>query len=113
MRRAFATIAVAALFTGGALALAQSDVFDPTAIAARERDQLLGAKQQSAAAMARSTLLEKQALAASSEADRLKKRSAALAARIQSAEADISAGRTAFDHRHRGVDHRARMDHVG
>jgi len=92
VRRAFATIAVAALFTGGALALAQSDVFDPTAIAARERDQLLGAKQQSAAAMARSTLLEKQALAASSEADRLKKRSAALAARIQSAEADISAG---------------------
>lgn len=92
MRRALAAIAIAALFTGGALALAQSDVFDPTAIAAREREQLLGAKQQSAAAMARSALLEKQAVAASSEADRLKKRSAALAARIQSAEADISAG---------------------
>ena len=92
MRRALAALAIAAVFAGGALALAQSDVFDPTAIAARERDQLLGAKQQSAAAMARSTLLEKQALAASSEADRLKKRSAALAARIQSAEADISAG---------------------
>jgi septal ring factor EnvC (AmiA/AmiB activator) len=85
-------LAIAALFTGGALAIAQSDVFDPAAIAAREREQLLGAKQQSAAAMARSALLEKQALAASSEADRLKKRSAALAARIQSAEADISAG---------------------
>jgi len=92
VRRALAAIAIAALFTGGALALAQSDVFDPTAIAAREREQLLGAKQQSAAAMARSALLEKQAVAASSEADRLKKRSAALAARIQSAEADISAG---------------------
>ncbi len=92
MRRAFAALAVAALFTGGALALAQSDIFDPAAIAAREREQLLGAKQQSAAAMARSALLEKQAMAASSEADRLKKRSAALAARIQSAEADISAG---------------------
>lgn len=92
MRRALAAIAITALFAGGALALAQSDVFDPTAIAAREREQLLGAKQQSAAAMARSALLEKQAVAASSEADRLKKRSAALAARIQSAEADISAG---------------------
>lgn len=92
MRRAFAALAIAAVFAGGALALAQSDVFDPAAIAARERDQLLGAKQQSAAAMARSALLEKQALAAGSEADRLKKRSAALAARIQSAEADISAG---------------------
>ena len=92
MRRALAAIAFAAVFAGGALAIAQSDVFDPAAIAARERDQLLGAKQQSAAAMARSALLEKQALAASSEADRLKKRSAALAARIQSAEADISAG---------------------
>jgi septal ring factor EnvC (AmiA/AmiB activator) len=83
---------MATAFAGGALALAQSDIFDPTAIAAREREQLLGAKQQSAAAMARSALLEKQAVAASSEADRLKKRSAALAARIQSAEADISAG---------------------
>jgi len=92
VRRAFSAIAIAAVFAGGALALAQSDVFDPAAIAAREREQLLGAKQQSAAAMARSALLEKQALAASSEADRLKKRSAALAARIQSAEADISAG---------------------
>ncbi|MBE1527500.1 septal ring factor EnvC (AmiA/AmiB activator) [Sphingopyxis sp. OAS728] len=92
MRRASATLAIAALFAGGALAVAQSDIFDPAAIAEREREQLLGAKQQSAAAMARSALLEKQALAASSEADRLKKRSAALAARIQSAEADISAG---------------------
>ncbi len=93
MRRAVAGLAFAAvLFAGGALALAQNDIFDPQAIAARERDQLLGAKQQSAEAMARSTLLEAQAQAASSEADRLKKRSAALAARIQSAEADISAG---------------------
>lgn len=92
MRRAFVTLAIATAFAGGALALAQSDIFDPQAIAARERAQLVDAKQQSAAAMARSALLEKQAAAASSEADRLQKRSAALAARIQSAEADISAG---------------------
>ncbi|MDO9370817.1 MAG: peptidoglycan DD-metalloendopeptidase family protein [Sphingopyxis sp.] len=92
MRRAIAALAIAALFAGGALALAQSDVFDPQVIAAREREQLLGAKQQSVEAMARSTRLEAQAAAASSEADRLNKRSAALAARIQSAEADISAG---------------------
>lgn len=92
MRRTITVFAVAAAFAGGALAVAQSDIFDPQAIAARERTQLIDAKQQSAAAMARSALLEKQALAASSEADRLKKRSAALAARIQSAEADISAG---------------------
>jgi len=92
VRRAFVALAFAAAFVGGALALAQSDIFDPQAIAARERAQLIDAKQQSAAAMARSALLEKQAAAASSEADRLQKRSAALAARIQSAEADISAG---------------------
>ena len=92
MRRAFAALATIAVFAGGALALAQSDIFDPGAIAVHEREQLIDAKQQSAAAMARSALLEKQAAAASSEADRLKKRSAALAARIQSAEADISAG---------------------
>jgi septal ring factor EnvC (AmiA/AmiB activator) len=87
-----AALAVMGLFAGGALAVAQSDIFDPQAIAARERNQLLSAKQQSAEAMARSARLETQAAAASSDADRLKKRSAALAARIQSAEADISAG---------------------
>jgi len=92
MRRILASLTVTALFAGGALALAQSDVFDPQVIAARERDQLLSAKQQSAEAMVRSTRLEAQAAAANSEADRLKNRSAALAARIQSAEADISAG---------------------
>lgn len=92
MRPVLAVLAAVAVLSGGALALAQSDVFDPQAIAAREREQLLGAKQQSAEAMARSTRLEAQAAAASSEADRLKIRSAALAARIQSAEADISAG---------------------
>ena len=92
MKRALTALATIVVFTGGALALAQSDIFDPGAIAVHEREQLIDAKQQSAAAMARSALLEKQAEAASSEADRLKKRSAALAARIQSAEADISAG---------------------
>ncbi|HEV2596772.1 murein hydrolase activator EnvC family protein [Sphingopyxis sp.] len=92
MRRLAATLGLIAAVAGGAFALAQSDIFDPQAIAARERDQLIDAKQQSVAAMARSALLEKQAVTAVSEADRLKKRSAALAARIQSAEADISAG---------------------
>lgn len=92
MRRALTVLVAIAVLSGGALAVAQSDVFDPQAIAAREREQLLGAKQQSAEAMARSTRLEAQAAAANSEADRLKIRSAALAARIQSAEADISAG---------------------
>lgn len=92
MRRALTAIAALAAIAGGAYALAQNDSFDPAAIAARERQQLLNAKQQSAEAMARSTRLEAQAQAAANEADRLKKRSAALAARIQSAEADISAG---------------------
>jgi septal ring factor EnvC (AmiA/AmiB activator) len=92
VRRLAATLGLIAAVAGGAFALAQSDIFDPQAIAARERDQLIDAKQQSVAAMARSALLEKQAVTAVSEADRLKKRSAALAARIQSAEADISAG---------------------
>ena len=91
MRRALAPLAILSAL-GSAYALAQSDVFDPAAIAERERRQLLTAKQQSAQAMARSAQYEAQAKAARSEADRLKKRSAALAARIQSAEADISAG---------------------
>ena len=92
MRRVLAVSVMLAAFAGGALALAQSDIFDPQAIVARERDQLISAKQQSADALARSARLEAEAAAASDEADRLKKRSAALAARIQSAEADISAG---------------------
>ncbi|WOF42680.1 peptidoglycan DD-metalloendopeptidase family protein [Sphingopyxis indica] len=92
MRRALAALAGLAALALGALALAQSDVFDPQAIAARERAQLVNAKQQSADAMARSAALEAQAQKATNTADRLKKRSAALAARIQSAEADIDAG---------------------
>jgi septal ring factor EnvC (AmiA/AmiB activator) len=92
MLAAFAGLTLLAAFAGGAYAVAQSDAFDPAAIAERERRQLLNAKQQSAQAMARSAQFEEQAQAARSEADRLKKRSAALAARIQSAEADISAG---------------------
>lgn len=92
MRRAFALPVLALALAGGALAIAQSDVFDPEAIAAAERRQLVTAKQQSLDAMARSAALERQAQAATDTADRLRKRSAALAARIQSAEADISAG---------------------
>lgn len=92
MRRWAAALALGLTVIGGAIAVAQSDVFDPQAIADRERQQLVSAKQQSADAMARSAALEAQAAAARDEADRLKKRSAALAARIQSAEADINAG---------------------
>lgn len=93
MRRWIAAFALGLAITGGAYAVAQSDdAFDPEVIAARERQQLLDAKQQSVDAMARSNTLEAQATAARDEADRLKKRSAALAARIQSAEADINAG---------------------
>lgn len=93
MRRWAAALALGLAVAGGAIAAAQSDdVFDPEAIAARERQQLLTAKQQSVDAMARSNSLEAQAATARDEADRLKKRSAALAARIQSAEADINAG---------------------
>lgn len=92
MRRAITGLALAASMMGGALALAPNDVFDPEAIAARERQQLVTAKKQSADAMGRSATLELQAQKATNAADRLKKRSAALAARIQSAEADIDAG---------------------
>ncbi|WP_422060044.1 murein hydrolase activator EnvC family protein [Sphingopyxis sp.] len=92
MRRWAAALALGLAMAGGAYAAAQSDAFDPEAIANRERAQLLAAKKQSANAMARSAALESQATAARDEADRLKKRSAALAARIQSAEADINAG---------------------
>lgn len=92
MRRWSAALILGLAVAGGAYAAAQSDVFDADAIASRERQQLLAAKQQSADALARSTALEAQATAARDEADRLKKRSAALAARIQSAEADINAG---------------------
>lgn len=92
MRRGAIALALVLSLAGGAYAAAQSDVFDPQAIAARERQQLLTAKEQSADAMARSAALEAQATAARDEADRLKKRSAALAARIQAAEADINAG---------------------
>jgi len=92
MRGALAALAGLAAVAGGALALAQSDVFDPQAIAARERAQLIAAKHQSAEAMRRSGALEAQAQKAVNAADRLKKRAAALAARIQAAEADIDAG---------------------
>ncbi|SKB72485.1 murein hydrolase activator EnvC family protein [Sphingopyxis flava] len=92
MRRALAIVAALAATLCGALAIAQSDIFDPAAIAARERGQLLRAKEQSAEAMARSGVLEAQAQRATNAADRLRKRSAALAARIQAAEADIDAG---------------------
>lgn len=92
MRQWAVALALGLAVAGGAYATAQSDVFDPEVIAARERQQLMTAKEQSADAMARSATLEAQAAAARDEADRLKKRSAALAARIQSAEADINAG---------------------
>jgi len=92
VRRWAVPLALGFAAVGATLAVAQSDVFDPQAIAERERQQLLTAKRQSADAMTRSATLEAQATAAHDEAERLKKRSAALAARIQSAEADINAG---------------------
>ena len=65
MRRWAAPLLLGLAVTGGAYALAQSDdIFDPEVIAARERQQLLTAKQQSADAMARSNTLEAQATAA-------------------------------------------------
>jgi hypothetical protein len=63
MRRAFALPALLLALAGGALAVAQSDVFDPEAIAAQERRQLIEAKEQSAEALVRSAALEAQAAA--------------------------------------------------
>jgi murein hydrolase activator len=80
------------LLAVGALALAQTDSFDPAALAEAERRQLLAAQQQSNQAMARSTALDAHAASAASDAAALRKRIAALAARIQAAEADINAG---------------------
>lgn len=80
------------LLTIGALAFAQTDSFDPAALAEAERRQLLAAQQQSKQAMARSAALDAQAASAANDAAALRKRIAALAARIQSAEADINAG---------------------
>lgn len=76
----------------GALALAQTDSFDPAAVVEAERRQLLAAQRQSQQAMARSAALEQQAASATNDAAALRKRIAALASRIQAAEADISVG---------------------
>ena len=72
--------------------LAKDDVFNPPAIAKNEQAQLIIAHQQSVRAMKRSTELENEAQAAHNDAEKLKKRIAALALRIQSAEADINGG---------------------
>ena len=69
MRRALAVLATISVFAGGALALAQSDIFDPGAIAVHEREQLIDAKQQSAAALARTALIDEKAKSASSDQD--------------------------------------------
>lgn len=79
-----------ALAGGGALALAQTEAFDPAVQAEQERQALIAAQRQSGEAMARSAALERQSSTAATDADALKKRIAALAARIQAAEADIS-----------------------
>lgn len=75
-----------------ALATAQTDRFDPAALAEAERRQLGAAQRQSAQAMARSAALDAQATSAANDAAALRKRIAALAARIQAAEADINVG---------------------
>lgn len=84
---------LAALGLAGIAAATTAQIaYDPAAIVASERAQLIAAKQQSAQALARSVKLEAEAEAATDAADAVRKRAAALAARIQSAEADISAG---------------------
>ncbi|MBA4748662.1 MAG: metalloendopeptidase, partial [Sphingopyxis sp.] len=80
------------LLAAGALAMAQSNAGDPELVAQQERQTLVAAQRQSAAALARSKALDRQSATATSEAEALRKRIAALAARIQAAEADISAG---------------------
>src|SRR3546814_14387862 len=96
MRRALAALAGFAAIAGGALALAQNltqnDVFDPQAIAARERERLVTAKPQSARAIARSGTPEQQARKATNAAARLTKRNTAMAAHIQADSTQTARG---------------------
>jgi murein hydrolase activator len=73
------------------IASAQSDAPSDVPSVAREQRELQTAKVQAAAAEARAKVLEDKAAAESNEADQARAQSAAVAARIQSAEADITA----------------------
>ncbi|MEY4502168.1 MAG: hypothetical protein RIS52_2058 [Pseudomonadota bacterium] len=79
-------IFVAVAFVGVGTATVSAQSVD------EERRALESAKAQSTAAEARAAKLEDQAYAASNEADRARSEMAAIAARIQASEADITAG---------------------
>ncbi|MFA6116184.1 MAG: peptidoglycan DD-metalloendopeptidase family protein [Sphingomonas sp.] len=88
MRRAWtASIAVAATLAG--IGVASLSAQTP---AAEQQQRLIEAKQQSAAAAARSARLEQEAAREQNEARQARAQEAAVAARIQQAEADIAAG---------------------
>lgn len=90
---AAAVAAAGTLVVSSVVGWAQSaDTFDPAAVAAAERRQLIDARQQSAEAEARAARLEDRAEVATNAADAARARAAAIAARIQAAEADITAG---------------------
>ena len=92
-RRAIVGGAAIVLVLSGGMVWAQSaDTFDPAAVAAAERQQLIDARRQSAEAEARAARLEDRAEVATNAADAARSRAAAIAARIQAAEADITAG---------------------
>lgn len=77
--------------------IAADRLFDPADLVAQERADLRRAEKQSAAAIARSAKLEAQAAAAQDEAEKLKFKSIALAARIQAAEAEIQGAQTRLE----------------
>jgi septal ring factor EnvC (AmiA/AmiB activator) len=88
MRRAWtASIALAAALAG--IGVASLSAQTP---AAEQQQRLIEAKQQSAAAAARSARLEQEAAREQNEARQARAQEAAVAARIQQAEADIAAG---------------------
>ena len=88
MRRAWtASIAMAATLAG--IGVASLSAQTP---AAEQQQRLIEAKQQSAAAAARSARLEQEAAREQNEARQARAQEAAVAARIQQAEADIAAG---------------------
>lgn len=70
---------------------AQSSDFSPMVLIEQEKQQMLVARRQSARALTRSKKLQNQAALAKNEAEWLQNQTAALALRIQAAEADISA----------------------
>lgn len=76
---------------------AEEAVFDIAGLAAQEKADLAEAQKLAAKALARSKALEAAAAKAEDEAEKLKLQSVALAARIQSAEAEIQGQETKLD----------------